>query len=52
MSKLEKYFLSEIQTEELTKIEAIYFADQLLRDRFSHADKPISLADNCVPPTI
>jgi len=46
MSKLEKYFLSEIQTEELSKIEAIYFADQLLRDRFSHADKPISLADN------
>ena len=46
MSKLEKYFLSEIQTEELSKIEAIYFADQLLRNRFYHTDKPISLADN------
>ena len=46
MSKLEKYFLFEIQTEELTKIEAIYFADQLLRNRFYHTDRPISLADN------
>ena len=46
ISKLKKYFLSEIQTEELSEIEAIYFADQLLRNRFYHTDKPISLADN------
>jgi len=46
MPKLEKYFLSEIQQNKLTKIEAIYFADQLLRDRFFHKDKRVSLADN------
>jgi hypothetical protein len=46
MPKLEKYFLSEIQKKELTKLEAIYFADQLLRDRFLHRDNIIALSDN------
>ena len=46
MPKIEKYFLSEIQKKELTKIEAIYFADQLLRDRFLHRDSVIALSEN------
>jgi hypothetical protein len=46
LPKLEKYFLHEIEKQGLTQIEAIYFADQLLRDRFYHKDRVISIADN------
>lgn len=46
MSKLEKYFILSIEKKQLTKIEAIYFADQLLRKRFFHKNKTISLRDN------
>jgi len=46
MSKLENYFIQLIETKQLTEIEAIYFADQLLRDRFFHKNKIVSLQDN------
>ena len=46
MSRLEKYFLHEIGKKELTQTEAIYFADQLLRERFYHRDIIISVSDN------
>jgi hypothetical protein len=46
MQKLKKYFLQEIESKKLTNIESIYFADQLLRNRFYHGELVISLNDN------
>lgn len=46
MPKLKKYFLQEIESQKLTNIESIYFADQLLRNRFYHGELVISLSDN------
>lgn len=46
MPKLKKYFLNEIESKKLTNIESIYFADQLLRNRFYHGDKLVSIDDN------
>jgi hypothetical protein len=46
MPILEKYFLHEIEKKELTQIQAVYFADQLLRERFYHQDRVISISDN------
>ena len=46
MPKLEKYFLNEIEKKELTKTQAIYFADQLIRERFHHGDSEIAINEN------
>jgi len=46
MQKLENFFLNEIEERNLNNLEAIYFADELLRDRFYHKDTVISIKDN------
>ncbi len=46
ITKLEQYFLNEIEKKDLTNMEAIYFADELLRNRFYHQDTLISIHDN------
>ena len=38
MPKLERYFLHEIKTNNLSGFEIINFADQLLKDRFKHGN--------------
>jgi len=46
MQKLENFFLNEIEERNLNNLEAIYFADELLRDRFYHKNTVISIKDN------
>ena len=46
LSKLEKYFLSEIERNKLQDREIVSFADNLIRDRFFHKDSIIRPKDN------
>ena len=48
MSKLEEYFLSEIDRNELKGKEIVSFADNLIRDRFKHDDAIIRPKDNWI----
>lgn len=46
MNELEEYFLGTINKNKLNDIESVIFADQLLRERFFHHNKNITLHDN------
>ena len=48
ISKLEKYFLLEIERNKLQDRQIVYFADNLIRDRFLHKDLIIRPKDNWV----
>ena len=48
LSKLEKYFLSEIERNNLQDRQIVSFADNLIRDRFKHDDAFIRLKDNWI----
>ena len=48
ISKLEKYFLLEIERNKLQDRQIVYFADNLIRDRFMHKDHIIRPKDNWV----
>jgi hypothetical protein len=48
ISKLEKYFFSEIERNKLQDRQIVSFADNLIRERFSHHDYFIQPKDNWV----